>query len=386
MRIAVCGPATLSMLQGFVNEPIQSRGYPFPGTSDLVIDYISAGHSVILVTTATDVDLPIQVAGPQLEIHVIPSRPRARARALDLFSSERRGVKNALLGCGAEVVHAHWTYEFAIAARQSKIPSLVTVHDWGPSIAKHNKHLYWFIRAAMQVWCLCLPGQLTAPTQYLANKVIRTYRRSCNIVPNGVDLETISRQLASRERGSVGMLNVGFSDRKNVKVALLAWRLLRETRSGCTLYLAGPGYEPGGPAHAWALRNECDAGVVFDGPIDPHERGSWYMQKEIFLHTSREESFGMVLIEAMAAGTPVIAGNRSGAVPEITQGAARLINIDDPAQIAFHLSELLDNPDARDDLAARGVKIAQRYDKRAVAKQYLSILGGLLAKTTSNNL
>lgn len=378
MRIAVCGPATLSMLQDFVDEPINHRGYPFPGTSDLVIEYLSAGHSVVLVTTSPDVEQPLLIKGRKLEIRIVPSRTRARSRAMDLFASERRGIKKALLDSKADVIHAHWTYEFALASRSSKIPSLVTVHDWGPAIAHHNRHLYWYIRAVMQAWCLLTPGALSAPTSYLANKVRHLYRRQCHIIPNGVDLSHASSNDGSqRVRGSVGMLNVGFSDRKNVMSALLAWRLLRSTHPESTLHLAGPDYGVGGPAHEWAISNGCDAGVVFEGPLDPADRTSWYGGKEIFLHTSREESFGLVLVEAMAAMTPVIAGQASGAVPEITRGAARLIDIDDPNEIAFHLMQLLDNGNERRCLSAKGAHVASEYDRRSVAAKYLSILKGL---------
>lgn len=380
MRIAVCGPATLSMLQEFVDEPINSRGYPFPGTSDLIIEYLNAGHSVVLITTAMDIDEPVSFSGRKLDIKIVPSRSRARLRAMDLFAAERRGIKEALLSSNIDVIHAHWTYEFALASRASKIPSLVTVHDWGPAIAYHNKHLYWYLRAAMQVWCLLIAGELSAPTSYLAQKVKDTYWRECHVIPNGVDLGEASKFDLVRVPGSVGMLNVGFSDRKNVKSALLAWRLLRDTHPKSKLHLAGPDYAIGGPAHDWAMSNDCEAGVVFEGPIDPTERTLWYQDKEIFLHTSREESFGLVLVEAMASMTPVIAGQSSGAVPEITRGAARLIDIDDPAEIASHLVQLLDHSGERRRLSAKGIQVARQYDKKVVAVKYLSILQHLSGK------
>lgn len=368
------------MLQALVDQPINTQGYPFPGTSELIIEYLNAGHSVVLITTAADIDEPISFSGRKLDIEVVPSRARARSRAMDLFAAERRGIRKALLSSKIDVIHAHWTYEFALASRSLRIPSLVTVHDWGPAIARHNKHIYWYVRAAMQVWCLLTPGELSAPTSYLAQKVKGVYWRECHIIPNGVAIGEIPKLDAMRVPGSVGMLNVGFSDRKNVKSALLAWRLLRGTHPESKLHLAGPDYETGGPAHSWATSNGCDAGVVFEGPIDPTERTLWYQDKELFLHTSREESFGLVLVEAMAAMTPVIAGQSSGAVPEITRGAARLIDIDDPAEIASHLVQLLDSTDERRLLSAKGDHVARQYDRTVVAAKYLSILQRLSAK------
>ncbi|GAA5193170.1 hypothetical protein GCM10023346_17200 [Arthrobacter gyeryongensis] len=179
------------------------------------------------------------------------------------------------------------------------------------------------------------------------------------------------------------MLNVGFTAGKNVRSALMAWRLVQKTHPTTTLHLAGPDYAVGGPAHAWAIKHGCEEGVVFEGPIDPRERSAWYRDKEIFLHTSREESFGLVLIEAMAAMTPVIAGKSSGAVPEITLGAARLIDIDNPKEIASHLVQLLESTDERSRLSSLGSAVAKQYDRTAVAKNYLSILHDLSSKPLS---
>ncbi|WP_345448849.1 glycosyltransferase family 4 protein [Arthrobacter gyeryongensis] len=371
------------MLEEFVDGSISTRGYPFPGTSELIIEYINNGHYVVLITTATDVTESISLKGPMLEIMIVPSRIRARSRALDLFAAERAGVKKAILNSNADVVHAHWTYEFGIASRASKIPTLVTVHDWGPAIARHNRHLYWYIRAAMQVWCLLIPGELSAPTSYLAKRVTKIYRRKCSVIPNGVDLSGRIEPDLGRTAGSVGMLNVGFTAGKNVRSALMAWRLVQKTHPTTTLHLAGPDYAVGGPAHAWAIKHGCEEGVVFEGPIDPRERSAWYRDKEIFLHTSREESFGLVLIEAMAAMTPVIAGKSSGAVPEITLGAARLIDIDNPKEIASHLVQLLESTDERSRLSSLGSAVAKQYDRTAVAKNYLSILHDLSSKPLS---
>jgi len=122
------------------------------------------------------------------------------------------------------------------------------------------------------------------------------------------------------------------------------------------------------------MANNCDSGVIFEGPIGPAERTSWYGRKEIFLHTSREESFGLVLIEAMAAMIPVIAGKSSGAVPEITRGAARLIDINDPVEIASHLMQLMDDGEERGRLSSMGIQVARQYDRVVVAEKYLSTL------------
>ncbi|WP_407709937.1 glycosyltransferase family 4 protein [Arthrobacter nitrophenolicus] len=375
MKIAVCAPATLSLLEPYIDGPINSNGYPFPGTAELILEYLGLGHSVVLITTATDISEPLRYIGEKLEIRILPARVRARSRALDFFRKERRWIAQALRCTNPDVIHAHWTYEFAIPSRNSGVPNLVTVHDWGPSIALHNKHPYWYLRAMMQIWCLSLNGELSAPTDYLAQKVRRYYRRQCSVIPNGVDVWAAPAEIGPRvQNGRVGMLNVGFSERKNVKTALKAWKIVLKEHPGYQLFLAGPGYEPNGPAHSWAIENLCDKGVIFEGELDPSDRRKWYEEKSIFLHTSREESFGMVLIEAMAAKTPVIAGKASGAVPEITRGAALLVDIDNPAEVARTLLQVLSDEGELQLRSALGRQVAELYDKRVVARQYVRLL------------
>lgn len=377
MKIAVSGPATLSMLQDLVDQPIKTAGYPFPATSELVRQYIGAGHHVVLVTTGQDLVTALNYSGPNLDIKVVPARSRARARALDFFRQERRGVLEAIKESQPDVVHGHWTYEFGLAARKCGIPNLVTVHDWAPSVARQNKHLYWYFRAVMQAVCLLLPGATSAPTCYIADHVRRTFRRKCDVIPNGVVLDALPHRPAGESAYAVGMLNVGFSELKNVATALRAWKIVRQSHPTATLFLAGPDYQQDGPAHTWAILHNCAEGVVFEGPVEPAQRASWYAGKRLFLHPSREESFGLVLVEAMAAMVPVIAGKSSGAIPEVTAGAAQLIDIESPAGIAKEVARLLDDEAARTAMVESGRIVALRYDLPRVAERYLELLEGL---------
>lgn len=375
MHIAVCGPATLSSLQHLVDQPISSEGYPFPGTSELILKYIEKGHRVSLVTTASDIRESLVYHSPQLDVHVVPSRSRARERALDFFAAERRGVLRALKEIEPDVVHAHWTYEFGLAARACGVPALVTVHDWAPAIARHNRHLYWYFRAAMQFRCLARRGLTTAPSAYVADKVTKYYRRRCLVVGNGFDLmRYIGQRRQDTDRVAVGMLNVGYSSLKNVSTAITAWPAVRKVWPDAILHLAGPDYQVGGPAWKYANDNGVADGILFEGPISATAVPDWFHTKNIFLHTSLEESFGMVVGEAMASGTPVVAGLDSGAVAETTQGAALLIDIRSPNAVSDAVIRALRDPALLQSLSERGIRAAESFSLSNVADKYLDIL------------
>ena len=75
------------------------------------------------------------------------------------------------------------------------------------------------------------------------------------------------------------------------------------------------------------------------GYVSPAELANWYARAMIFAFPSLDEGFGMPVLEAMAAGTPVIASNRS-AVPEVAGDAAWLVDPEDTEELAAALVAL----------------------------------------------
>jgi glycosyltransferase involved in cell wall biosynthesis len=97
---------------------------------------------------------------------------------------------------------------------------------------------------------------------------------------------------------------------------------------------------------------------------------NWYARAMIFAFPSLDEGFGMPVLEAMAAGTPVIASNRS-AVPEVASDAAWLVDPEDIGGLTSALSELAENPARRAELSRRGLERAAKFTwAQAVEKSW----------------
>ncbi|MGH9116406.1 MAG: glycosyltransferase family 4 protein [Acidimicrobiales bacterium] len=182
---------------------------------------------------------------------------------------------------------------------------------------------------------------------------------------------------ASSSAGAAGtpgptILFVGRHEpRKGLAVLLRAMpRLPAETR----LWVAGTGPETD------ALRSGTagDRRIEWIGRIDDEEKASRLRAADVFCAPSvRGESFGVVLLEAMAAGTPVVASDLPGYRNVARGGAdALLVAPDDPEALAAGLLGVLDDRATAERLVASGRERADVFSMDRLARRYLAIYGG----------
>lgn len=119
---------------------------------------------------------------------------------------------------------------------------------------------------------------------------------------------------------------------------------------------------------AHGLRSE----VVFTGYVPPPDLPALYAGATCFIFPSVYEGFGLPVLEAMAAGTPVIA-SRAGAIPEVAGDAALLIDASRPRDIAEAVATVLTDSTLRARLAAAGAARARAFTWETVARQTLAV-------------
>ncbi|MEQ8814803.1 MAG: glycosyltransferase family 1 protein [Thalassobaculum sp.] len=121
--------------------------------------------------------------------------------------------------------------------------------------------------------------------------------------------------------------------------------------------------------------------AVFLGAVDDAEMAGLYAGALALLFPSYYEGSGLPPLEAMALGCPVIASDRAS-IPEVCGDAARLVDPDDPADMAAAIDRLAADDPARDDLIARGHARAGLFTWRAAAERLAATLG-LAGRPTS---
>jgi len=395
-HVAIAGPVLTEPLAQFLDCDAERLPAGVGGSSSLVwqlvSDLVSRGQSVSVVTLDQAVSAAaLTASGPLLD--VIYGRYRPRHRMRDLMRRERHAVRDGVLRTRPALVHAHWCYEYALGGLASGIPTLVTVHDWMPTILRlmETRYLpYWSGRTLLYFTTLARARYLTANSPYTAEKVRRFTRASLEVVPNGVS-DSAFFALGAREaegpsrpaRPVIVSVNNGFSPWKNVKRLLEAYLTLRQRGVECELQLIGDEYEPGGPCDAWARQRQLSEGVRFLGPLPRDQVLSRMRQASLVAHPAREESFGMTLIEAMSQRVPVIGGAHSGAVPWVLGGgrAGLLVDVDDPRALAQAMEAVLAQPALRQRLANDGYAYAwQTFRQSRVTDLYLDAYRRLLVE------
>ena len=291
VKVTVTGPIDLRVLQPLLDSEVARPGYSFPMTAHLVHALVDLGVDVSVVGTDPSVTTGYRLQGPRLDVRVVPMRPRARRRAQDFFRAERVGIKQAIEDLRPDVIHAHWTYEFALAAQKTRIPTWSPFTTRAPSILAHHRDAYRSARLAMQVRAITRARYLSAVSPLIQQKVEKIYRKRLALVPNGLPDDYFRRtSRPTSHRVTYGALVNGDDDRKNLRTLLRAFDLLSRVE-GKRLVLAGAGCAPGDPLHAWAVERGLDRGVAFRGPMRPTRYpATWRTSTCLCIQPSRNRS------------------------------------------------------------------------------------------------
>jgi L-malate glycosyltransferase len=353
---------------------------------------IERGHDVSVYTTSSDISIlvpkPIQVQGTRFRIYYCPVRPHAirfhhglPGRILDGFAHERRHLLRAIDLDQPDIVHAHWTYEFALAGMASNRPCVVTAHDSPVRVLRYTPDPYRFGRLLMAIGALRRARFLTAVSPYIAEQVTRFTKVPAVVIPN--PMPNVSTGAVNSQRRDcirkmdvppvIAMILNGWGRLKNPMMGLKAFGLLRTKIVNARLRLYGHDFGPGGLAERWAKARGLEAGVEFVGSIPHRDLVADLPTVDLLLHPALEESCPLALVEAMTLGVPIVAGEASGGVPWVLNHGecGVLTNVRSANAMCEALLDLIQDRGRYMAIREAAVRRAQEvFDASAVAQQY----------------
>ena len=401
LHIGIAGPIATRDVAHLLDAPVAALPEGCDGAPLLVTligELLRRGHRVSAFTLSNGMPLragaSLVARGPRLEIHYAPNRPRAwppngwrPGRIVDLYAFERQGLLRSMRSARPDVIHAHWSYEFAWASLRSGLPHVVTCHDSPLRVARFERDFthgaYRWLRAGIAWHVLREARRVTTVSPYMVGEVQPLCRVPVSIVPNPIAERAATRRRAASANGmKLVMVSNGWGPRKNGAAGLRAFALLARKLPGVELHLYGHDGEPGGAAQRWWQQEGLSGGVVFHGAVSHDEVLDAMASSDLLLHPAIEESFGAVLGEAMAMGLPLVAGERCGAVPWVVGDAGRLVDVTRPECIAEAIESLLTDTATMTEMGRRGRDRVQAcFSPAAVAtlyeREYEAALGGL---------
>ena len=241
-------------------------------------------------------------------------------------------LKRKIMEIDPDVVHAQGTftpYSTAAALVCKEYPTLLSVRGIMAKELKFYKGLDFIFAAAIEK--INEKGVLSKIPNIIVTSphskdVIKTMTNSnIYVVPNGIDFDEIQNIRAEDHLKHPAILFMGGLNKvKGIDVLLNAVPIIRMEIQNLHVYIAGSGSKEGN-LKKLAKELNIEENVKFLGFISGDEKYAYYKSADIYVHPSRYETFGVVLLEAMACGKPVIASNVGGIPFVVEDGKTGLL-------------------------------------------------------------
>ncbi len=338
---------------------------------DLALALIGLGHDVSVITPADDdTALPPYIVSTGRAVPV-PYNGAVARMAFGPLSARR--VRRWLREGDFDVVHVH----------EPTTPSLSLLATWsfdGPLVATFHTSVQRArtLAAAYPILQTALEkiSARIAVSQAARRTLVEHLGGDAVMIPNGVSMATFADVEPfpgwPGDGGALGFLGRFDEARKGLPVLLAAFEKLAAVRPGLRLLIAGPG---DADDVRDALPPEVFERVTMLGQVSDADKARMLASVDVYVAPNiGGESFGIVLLEAMAVGTPVLASDLEAFRAVLDAGrSGQLFVTGDAGDLAVKAGALLDDPDARTALAALGKATARSYDWSTVARDIVRV-------------
>jgi phosphatidyl-myo-inositol alpha-mannosyltransferase len=341
--------------------------------SDLAEALIARGHDVAVMTPVDDDETPLPSYVTRAGRSVpIPYNGSVSRLLLGPVSAAR--VRRWLHDGEFDVLHVHSPETFSLsllALGNARGPIVATFHASNP-----KSRILAMMQNPLQVYLEKLSGRI-AVSPSARKTIVDHLGGDAVVVPNGVHIAKYAGALPMPgwpgTGGAIGFVGRVDEERKGLGVLFAALPMIRREHPEVRVLMAGPG-----------KFDDAPEGVTMLGRVSDADKARLLASVDIFAAPNvGGESFGIVLLEAMAAGAPIVASNLDAFARVLDDGAlGQLAAVGDPVALAAACSALLASPSRREELRTAARHAVARYDWSVVCREVLRVYQTAIAAST----
>ncbi|HEY3063880.1 MAG TPA: glycosyltransferase family 4 protein [Chloroflexota bacterium] len=365
--------------------------FAYPGgvtahVANLAEQFRASDHEVHIIAPSSDEDDEPTATGDALVHRIgrvvsIPANGSVARITLSLRAYLQ--AKRLLQAENFDLIHLHEPLMPALpltVLRHSNTTNIGTFHAF-----RVRPLTYFYSKPILQPFYRKLHGHITVSTaarEFIGEYFPADYR----VIPNGINFDRFHRPAPPLEQLADGRPTVLFvgrlEKRKGLRFLLRAWPRVLGQLPDARLVVVGRGRPLEGYRRFAARQGWSPSDVVFAGYVPAEDLPRYYQAADVFCAPNTgQESFGIVLLEAMAAGAPIVASDIPGYHDVLNHGEqGLLVPPQDPEALADALGRLLKAPDLRQAMRQQGQAKARLYDWPRIAAQVLDYYADVLER------
>ncbi len=378
MKIALVSPYDFAHPGGVVNHILA-----------LDKEFTRMGHDVRIIAPASEAGVASQIKGRFIQIGKPRSVPVSGSIARVTLSLRlKREIKKVFEDHKFDIVHLHEPFAPMLCSATLRFSNTVNVGTFHASGRMSAYYFTWpFFIYLLRRRNRKLHGHI-AVSQPAYRFAVRHLPGEYRIIPNGVDLEHFNPGVEPFEKFKDGKINILFvgrmERRKGLDYLIRAYEKLKKEIPQIRLIVVGPGkllrkrYER-------LVRNRGIADIEFEGRVSYEDLPRYYKTADIYCSPATgQESFGIVLLESMAIGKPVIASRIEGYRRVVTHNHdGLLVPPKNVKELKGALEKLITDENLRLKMGRQGIETASRYDWKIVARQVIDYYHEVIEKNSN---
>ncbi len=274
-----------------------------------------------------------------------------------------------------DLIHAHVSYPGGVIAmmlaKKMRIPYMITEHYGGfVGLFRSKIHKFLIIRALNNAYLI------TTVSNYSA-KIIKNFTStSIEIIPNVIDISKfdLKQTKENHKRVVAGFLGGLDTQVKGLDILLNALNYLKNKNLKVIIGGSGkllPYYME--LAKKLNVEDKCE----FLGLIPAEKRYEFFKDLDFFILPSRHESFGLVLLEAMASGKPVLATRCGGPEEIVEENTGFIVEKENPESLAKGIQKMIKNLSKFNPIEIRN-RVNQRFGKEVFLQKMVEVYNSVL--------